>query len=457
MTVRVRFAPSPTGYLHIGGARTALFNWLFARHHGGKYLLRIEDTDRLRSTPEAVQAIYDSLKWLGLMSDEEPVLQSERLQRHAEVAHQLLAEGKAYRCYCTPEELETMRAEATQKGLPPRYNGMWRDRTDAPANTPYAVRLRAPQTGETIINDLVQGTVCWQNSQLDDLVLLRSDGTPTYMLSVVVDDHDMGITHIIRGDDHLTNAFRQYHIYAACGWDIPQMAHIPLIHGADGAKLSKRHGALGTHEYKNMGYLSQALKNYLLRLGWGHGDEEIISQENAIAWFDVGGIGKSPSRFDEAKLKHLNGHYMRHMDDTILYDLIEPLLLEQTGLTANNLNKERTIQGMASLKERAKTLLELAEGAAIYWHKPGDHTIANQDVWKDCIAWISSTSEEWSRDTWLEKTRERATQQCSALKFYAEVLRIGLTGHAVSPPIFEVMEILGRPEVLKRLEESHVS
>lgn len=329
---------------------------------------------------------------------------------------------------------------------------MWRDRTDWPEGKTFAVRLRAPQQGETVIEDMVQGTVRWQNEQLDDLVLLRSDGTPTYMLSVVVDDHDMDITHIIRGDDHLTNAFRQYHIYQACGWKVPQMGHIPLIHGADGAKLSKRHGALGTHEYKNMGYLPQALKNYLLRLGWGHGDEEIISEADAIKWFDVGGIGKSPSRFDEAKLKHLNAHYMRQMNDEDLYDLIEPILTEQTKASpAKNL----TIAGMASLKERAKTLLELTEGAAIYWHKPGDLKVNQQDVLQDCIEWIEGSAETWSRDEWLAKVREHAIEKGSNLKTYAEVLRVGLTGRPVSPPIFEVMEILGRTEILERLRSSY--
>lgn len=454
MTIRVRFAPSPTGYLHIGGARTALFNWLFAQHHGGQFLLRIEDTDRQRSTPEAVQAIFDSLNWLGLVSDEKPVIQSERLTRHGEVAHQLLAEGKAYRCYCTPEELDAMRQHAMENKLPPKYNGMWRDRTDWPTDKPFAVRLKAPQEGETIIEDLVQGTVRWHNHQMDDLVLLRSDGTPTYMLSVVVDDHDMNITHIIRGDDHLTNAFRQYHIYKACGWNVPEMGHIPLIHGADGAKLSKRHGALGTHEYKNMGYLAQALKNYLLRLGWGHGDEEIISESDAIAWFDVGGIGKSPSRFDEMKLKHLNAHYMRLMSNEALYALIEDDLVQNTKLKPTELARQCTIQGMSSLKERAKTLPELCEGAAIYWHKPGELKVTQHEILADCMEWIANSHDVWTRDVWMEKVKERASEKNSSLKIYAEVLRTGLTGRAVSPPIFEVMEILGRTEMLERLKHA---
>lgn len=454
MTVRVRFAPSPTGYLHIGGARTALFNWLYARHHKGQFLIRIEDTDRLRSTPEAVQAIYDSLNWLGLNSDEEPVLQSDRLKRHAEVAHQLLADGKAYKCYCTPEELEKMRTEAMEKGLPPRYNGMWRDRTDGPENTPYAIRLKAPQTGETTIVDHVQGTINWQNTQLDDLVLLRSDGTPTYMLSVVVDDHDMGITHIIRGDDHLTNAFRQYHIYMACGWDFPNVAHIPLIHGADGAKLSKRHGALGTHEYKNMGYLPEAFKNYLLRLGWGHGDDEIISENQAIEWFDFHGIGRSPSRFDEQKLNHLNAHYMRQMDDDKLYELLEEPLSKLTKIEPNQSLRHATIQGLPSLKERAKTLIELTDGASIYWHKPDEMPTSSSDILKDLVDWLQQKPQQQNRETWLEQTRNLAESKGKKLKDYAEVLRIGITGRKVSPPIFEVMEILGTEEIIKRMSHS---
>ena len=302
MTVITRFAPSPTGYLHIGSARTALFNLLFARHHGGKFLLRIEDTDRARSTQEAVQTIFRSLEWLDIQPDEEPVFQFARSSRHAEVAHELLSQGKAYRCYCSPQELEAMREEARRNNLPPRYNGMWRDRdsSEAPEGVEPVIRLKAPREGETTVKDLVQGPVTIQNQELDDMVLLRADGTPTYMLSVVVDDHDMAITHVIRGDDHLTNTFRQYQIYASMGWDIPWFGHIPLIHGSDGAKLSKRHGALAADAYKDMGFLPQALCNYLLRLGWGHGDDEMITREQAIEWFDVDGIGRSPSRLDMA-------------------------------------------------------------------------------------------------------------------------------------------------------------
>src|SRR5579859_3608326 len=317
MTVAVRFAPSPTGFLHIGGARTALFNWLFARHHGGQFHLRIEDTDRVRSTLEAVEAIVNGLNWLGLNWDGEIVHQFARAARHAEIAHQLLAAGRAYRCYCTPEELEAMRQRARAEKRSVRYDGTWRDRdpAEAPPGVAPAIRLKAPQEGSTTIHDLVQGEVTVANAELDDLILLRADGTPTYNLSVVVDDHDMGITHVIRGDDHLNNAFRQTQIYRALGWVVPQFAHVPLIHGPDGAKLSKRHGALGVDAYREMGYLPEALRNYLLRLGWSHGDEEIISTEQAVRWFDLGAIGRAPARFDFVKLASVNAHYIKAADD----------------------------------------------------------------------------------------------------------------------------------------------
>jgi glutamyl-tRNA synthetase len=311
--VVTRFAPSPTGFLHIGGGRTALFNWLYAKHTGGKMLLRIEDTDRERSTEAAIDAIIDGLKWLGLDWEGETVFQFARAPRHREVVEELLAAGKAYRCYCTPAELDAMREKARAEGRAPRYDGTWRDRdpSEAPAGVKPAIRIKAPQEGETAIEDLVQGRVVIPNKDLDDLVLLRSDGNPTYMLSVVVDDHDMGVTHVIRGDDHLTNAARQMIIYNAMGWDIPIMSHIPLIHGSDGAKLSKRHGALGVDAYRAMGYLPEAMRNYLVRLGWAHGDDEIMSLEQMIEWFDVVDVGRSASRFDFAKLENLNGHYMR--------------------------------------------------------------------------------------------------------------------------------------------------
>ncbi len=376
--VVTRFAPSPTGFLHIGGARTALFNWLYARRFGGRMLLRIEDTDRERSTDAAIEAIIDGLKWLGLSWDGEPIYQFARAQRHAEIAHALLAKGRAYRCYATPQELEEMRELARKEGRPLRYDGRWRDRdpATAPEGVKPVIRLRAPTAGETKVDDQVQGLVTWQNKDLDDLVLLRSDGTPTYMLAVVVDDHDMGVTHIIRGDDHLTNAARQSQIYHAMGWDVPAMAHIPLIHGPDGAKLSKRHGALGVDAYRAMGYLPVALRNYLVRLGWAHGDQEVFSTEEMVAAFDLGAIGRSPSRFDFAKLENLNGVYLRAAsDDDVMaaLDAVMPEIGPKRGLgeaLAPVLRAQLRL-ALPGLKERAKTLVELIDSAAyLYTPRP---------------------------------------------------------------------------------------
>src|SRR6201986_645680 len=365
-TVVTRFAPSPTGFLHIGGARTALFNWLYARKQGGKMLLRIEDTDRQRSTKEAIDAILDGLKWLELDWDGDVIYQFSRAARHREVAEQLLAAGKAYHCYARPEELTAMREKARAEGRTRLYDGMWRDRdpTSAPAGIKPTIRLRAPQIGETVIEDQVQGRVVWQNENLDDLVLLRGDGTPTYMLAVVVDDHDMAVTHIIRGDDHLINAARQKQIYDALGWDVPNMSHIPLIHGPDGAKLSKRHGALGVEASRAMGYLPAALRNYLVRLGWSHGDQEIFSTEEIIKAFDLPSIGRSAARFDFAKLENLNGHYIRHTDDQSLVKMFEgvlPYVPNGADLAAklNDKTRAQLLQAMPHLKERAKTLIEL--------------------------------------------------------------------------------------------------
>src|SRR6476469_8162209 len=377
-SVVTRFAPSPTGFLHIGGARTALFNWLYAKKTGGKMLLRIEDTDRERSTEPAIAAILDGLNWLGLDWDGDVIYQFSRAARHREVAEQLLASGKAYRCYATPEELTAMRERARAEGRTRLYDGMWRDRdpSEAPAGMKPTIRLRAPQTGETVIEDQVQGRVVWQNENLDDLVLLRSDGTPTYMLAVVVDDHDMGVTHVIRGDDHLTNAARQKQIYEALGWNVPVMAHIPLIHGPDGAKLSKRHGALGIEAYRAMGYLPEALRNYLVRLGWAHGDQEIFSTEEMIAAFDLPAIGRSPARFDFAKLESLNGHYIRQMPDAELLVEIErvlPYLPNGAELAAKMTPalRAKLIAAMPGLKERAKTLVELIDSARyLYADRP---------------------------------------------------------------------------------------
>src|SRR6201994_1743166 len=377
-SIVTRFAPSPTGFLHIGGARTALFNWLYARGRGGKMLLRIEDTDRERSTQPAIDGILDGLNSLGLDWDGETVYQFSRSERHREVVRALLETGGAYRCYASAEELAQMREKARSEGRAKLYDGRWRDRdpSGAPPGLKPVIRLKAPLSGETVIEDQVQGRVVWQNENLDDLVLLRSDGTPTYMLAVVVDDHDMGVTHIIRGDDHLTNGARQKQIYDALGWDIPSMAHIPLIHGPDGSKLSKRHGALGVDAYRAMGYLPAALRNYLVRLGWAHGDQEIFSTEEMLAAFDLPQIGRSPARFDFAKLENLNGHYIRAPSDAELLDEIERFLphIEHGAALAARLTPElraKLLAAMPGLKERAKTLVELIDSARyVYAERP---------------------------------------------------------------------------------------
>src|SRR5215468_10756412 len=365
MTIVTRFAPSPTGFLHIGGARTALFNWLFARHHGGKYLLRIEDTDRARSTAPAIEAILDGLSWLGLDWDGDVLYQFERAERHAEIARQMLAQGKAYYCYASPEELEEMRDAQRRAGVPVRYDGRWRDRDpkEAPPGVAPVIRLRAPQSGQTVIQDAVQGEVKVENAQLDDMILLRADGTPTYMLAVVVDDHDMAVTHVIRGDDHLNNAFRQLQIIRAMDWPVPEFAHLPLIHGPDGTKLSKRHGALGVDAYRELGYLPEALRNYLLRLGWSHGDEEIISTDQAIAWFDLDAVGQAPARFDFAKLDNLNGHYIRSAEDDRLAGLVAERIDKMTGWPLSDADRDRLRRAMPELKLRPRTLRELATNA----------------------------------------------------------------------------------------------
>ena len=464
MTVVTRFAPSPTGYLHIGGARTALFNWLFARHHGGTFLLRIEDTDRQRSTPEAVEAIFEGLSWLGLAWDEEPTFQFARAARHAEVAAALLASGHAYHCYCSPEELTAMREAQKAAGQPMRYDGRWRDRaaSDAPPGVAPVVRLKAPQDGETVIEDQVQGTVTVANSQLDDMVLLRADGTPTYMLSVVVDDHDMGITHIIRGDDHLTNAFRQTQIYRAMGWEVPVFAHIPLIHGPDGAKLSKRHGALGAEAYRDMGFLPEAMRNYLLRLGWGHGDDEVISTEQAIEWFGLEGVGRSPARFDLAKLTNLNGHYLREADNARLTALAAPLIGQRLGRPLNEAETALLERAMEGLKPRAKTLVDLAD-SAVFFFLPRplalDDKAAKQVEGEGGNALAIAIDRLTAHPEWTASALEDLARQISeelGLKLgkVAQPLRAALSGSTVSPPIFEVMELLGREETLARLNDA---
>ncbi len=465
MAVVTRFAPSPTGFLHIGGARTALFNWLFTRHHGGVFRLRIEDTDRVRSTQPAIEAIIDGLSWLGVDWDDEIVYQSQRAERHAEVARQLLAAGHAYHCFATQEELAEMREAARREGRPIRYDGRWRDRdpSEAPPGVPPVIRLRAPQEGETVIQDLVQGEVRVGNEHLDDMVLLRADGTPTYMLSVVVDDHDMGITHVIRGDDHLNNAFRQAHVFLGMGWELPAFAHIPLIHGPDGSKLSKRHGALGVDAYRDMGYLPEAMRNYLLRLGWGHGDEEIIDTERAIELFDLDGVGRSPARFDMVKLTNLNGHYMREAEDGRLVDLIWPHL--QALVAPHPLSeaaRDLLVRAMPGLKVRAKTLVELASSAAFYVRPrplPMDEKAAKlldpeaKQLLRDLAPRLEGI-DDWTETEAEARVRSFAEDQGKKLGKVAQPLRAALTGSTTSPGIFEVMALLGREETLARLRDA---
>ncbi|GAB4374770.1 MAG: glutamate--tRNA ligase [Kiloniellaceae bacterium] len=461
--VVTRFAPSPTGFLHIGGARTALFNWLYARHHGGSFRLRIEDTDRKRSTQEAIDAILDGLDWLGLDHDGEIVYQFARAERHAAMARSLLEQGRAYHCYCSPEELEEMRATARAEGRPMRYDGRWRDRdaSEAPAGVDPVVRLKMPQDGETTIADLVQGEVTVRNDQLDDMVLLRADGTPTYMLSVVVDDHDMGVTHVIRGDDHLTNTFRQYQLYKALGWETPAFAHIPLIHGPDGAKLSKRHGALGVEAYRDMGYLPEALRNYLLRLGWGHGDDEIISTEQAIEWFDIDAVGKSAARFDFVKLENLNGHYMREAAPERLVAEIVPRLEKQLGRPLTETARRHLAAGMNGLKARAKNLVELTENALFYVidrpleMNPKAEKILTAEARQRLAGLHAALAAlpEWSEAAIEAAVRVFAESANCKLGDAAQPLRAALTGSNVSPGIFEVMAVLGREESLARIAD----
>jgi glutamyl-tRNA synthetase len=458
MTVRTRFAPSPTGLLHIGGARTALFNELFARHHGGQFLLRIEDTDRQRSTEQAVQVIREGLEWLGLRPDEPPVFQSSRVARHVEVAQQMLDSGHAYRCYCTAAELQEMREAAIAAKKPPRYDGRWRDRdtAEAPPGVAPAIRLRAPQDGVTEVHDLVQGVVRVSNSELDDLIILRSDGTPTYLHAVVVDDHDMGITHVIRGDDHLTNTFRQVQIFHAMGWPTPRFAHIPLIHGADGAKLSKRHGSVSVLEFREQGFLPEALCNYLLRLGWGHGDAEVLSKDEAIRLFDLDGVGRAASRMDYAKLTHLNGVWIRQADDARLVAEVLPRLAAR--FTPVPEAGARLLTLMPGLKERAKTLVELADSAA-FLARPGpivpDAKAAGllDPVNRAMLAELATALEVTefcasAIDTALRSFAERAGKKLGQV---AQPLRAALTGTTTSPGIDATLAALGRDESLARI------
>jgi len=464
MSVVTRFAPSPTGFLHIGGARTALFNWLYARHCGGAFRLRIEDTDRARSTPEAFAAILDGLRWLALDWDGEVVYQSRRAARHAEVARALLAEGRAYRCWCTPDELAAMRTAARAAGRPMLYDGRWRDRdpAEAPPGVDPVIRFMAPREGETVIADAVQGEVRVANAQLDDMVRLRADGTPTYMLAVVVDDHDMGATHVIRGDDHLTNAFRQIQLFRALGWQPPVYAHIPLIHGADGAKLSKRHGALGVEAYRDMGFLPEAVCNYLLRLGWSHGDDEIIARAAAVEWFDLPAIGRGAARFDMDKLLSVNAHYLKAADTARLIGLIEGALEAGLGRPLDAERRARLVCAMAELTPRAKTLRQLAE-AALFLVR--DRPLAIEDkaralLTPDARALLRALAPTLARvepwDIAGIETAVRGLAEARAIRLgqVAQPLRAALTGSTASPGIFEVAACLGRAETLARIDDA---
>ena len=466
-----RFAPSPTGFLHIGGARTALFNWAYARGHKGKMLLRIEDTDRERSNPAAVDAILGGLKWLGLAWDGEAISQYSRMQRHSDVAHELLKSGKAYYCYCSPEELTAMREKAEAEKRPIRYDGTWRDRdtSTAPAGVKPVIRFKSPQEGETVINDNAQGRVVIPNKDLDDLIILRSDGNPTYNLSVVVDDHDMGVTHIIRGVDHLTNAARQSQIYLAMGWAVPNMTHVPLIHGPDGAKLSKRHGALGVEAYRAMGYLPAALRNYLARLGWSHGDDEIFSTEELVRWFDLGGIGKSAARFDFVKLENLNGHYIRHTADAdLLNDFISFLPHVEGGsellARIDAGMKAKLLAAMPGLKERAKTLVELKSAMGFLFAQrplPMDEKakVLLNDEGRAALKALHPLLA--ANTTWMAQDLEaivKAHAESTGVKLgkFAQPLRAALTGTSTSPGIFDVLVVLGRDEALGRIADQVV-
>jgi len=468
-TVVTRFAPSPTGYLHIGGARTALFNWLYARHTQGTMLLRIEDTDRERSTDAATAAILDGLSWLGLDWEGEPVSQFGRGERHREIAEELVRLGKAYYCYASQEELVDMREKARAEGRPPRYDGRWRDRepSQAPVGVKPVIRIKAPRDGETTVRDRVQGDVKFPNKDLDDFIILRSDGVPTYMHAVVVDDHDMGVTHIIRGDDHLTNAARQQVIYDAMGWNIPVMAHIPLIHGADGAKLSKRHGALGVDAYRAMGYLPAALRNYLARLGWSHGDDEVMGLDDMIRWFEIEDVNKGAARFDFAKLEALNGVHMRRMDDGELLDIFIRTLpyLENGKPIADCLDERREAQllaAMPGLKERAKTLVELADGAAfLFAERPltidekakAQLGEPQREVLRGALDALKSAEDEWTAASTEATIRTFSEEKGLKLGAVAQPLRAALTGRTTSPGVFDVLAVLGRDESLGRIAD----
>lgn len=459
--VVTRFAPSPTGYLHIGGARTALFNWLFARANGGKFLLRIEDTDRARSTPEATEAIFEGLKWLGLDWDGQALSQYSRRQRHAEVAEDLLARGHAYKCFATPEEIEAAREQSRREGRATLFQSPWRDADPSTyPDLPFVVRLKAPKGGEIVIKDKVQGKVKWQRDTLDDLVLLRSDGSPTYMLAVVVDDHDMGVSHIIRGDDHLSNAARQTFIYLAMGWAVPVFAHIPLIHGPDGRKLSKRHGALGVEAYRDMGYVPEAMRNYLTRLGWSHGNDEFFTTREAISWFDLKGIGKSPARFDFKKLDNLSGQHIRAMDDQVLFTHLGAYLAATETPNLTQRQMEKLQDAIPLLKERAKKLPDIIEKAQFLLT---DRPITPDADAAEMLGPVSRRmlkeltpelqNAKWDHDNLDSTLRTFAEKMAIPLGKIAQPVRAALTGRKVSPGVFDVMVLLGKEETILRLED----
>ncbi|RMH46556.1 MAG: glutamate--tRNA ligase [Alphaproteobacteria bacterium] len=465
MTVRqpvTRFAPSPTGYLHIGGARTALFNWLYARGRGGTFLLRIEDTDRARSTPEATQAILDGLRWLGLDWDGEPISQFSRADRHAEVARELLEKGAAYRCFATPEEIGAYRERAKAEGRSTIFRSPWRDADPSTwPDRPYAIRLKAPREGETVVEDAVQGTVRWKNADLDDMILLRSDGTPTYMLAVVVDDHDMGITHVIRGDDHLANAARQTLVYKAMGWDVPVFAHIPLIHGPDGKKLSKRHGALGIEAYRALGYPKAGLRNYLTRLGWSHGDDEFFTTEQALEWFDLEGINKAPARLDFKKLEAISARHIAAMDDRTLLAEIEEFIAVTDRPPLEAWQKDGLLRAMYCLKDRSKTFVDLLDKAHFVLTKrpiEPDEAAAkaldevSRGILNELTPHLQNAS--WTREALETLVKGFAEERGMKLGKLAQPLRAALAGRTVSPSVFDMMLVLGREESIARIEDA---
>ena len=460
--VVTRFAPSPTGFLHIGGARTALFNWLYARGRGGRFLLRIEDTDRARSTPEATAAIIEGLKWLGLDHDGEVISQFARADRHAEVAHEMLARGHAYKCFASQDEIAAFREEARAAGRSTLYQSPWRDADPAThPDAPYVIRLRAPRDGETVIEDRVQGDVTIRNDQLDDMICLRSDGIPTYMLAVVVDDHDMGVTHVIRGDDHLNNAARQMLVYQAMGWDVPVWAHIPLIHGPDGKKLSKRHGALGVEDYRAMGYPAPALRNYLARLGWSHGDDEVFTDAEAQAWFDLGGIGKGAARFDFKKLDHISGKHIAMTDDAALVSQVQDYLAAAGQPLLTDTGRDALVRALPLVKSSAKTLPQLLEKAHFILAErpiqPDEKAAAALDdvsrrILKELTPRLQTAS--WNREDLESVLNTLAEAHDTSFGKLAAPLRAALAGRAASPSVFDMMLLLGREETMARLNDA---